>query len=79
MKASGIARNLDELGRIVIPMEIRKRLEIKPGDPIEIMVEGSSIILKKHTQVCTFCGSGEDLTEFLGKSVCLSCKRSLAK
>ncbi len=79
MKVAGIARNVDELGRIVIPMEIRKRLEIKPGDPIEIMVDGSSIILKKYTQVCTFCGSADGLTEFCEKFVCANCKRKLAK
>lgn len=79
MKVAGIVRNVDELGRIVIPMEIRRRLEIKAGDPVEIFVDGASVILEKYIHSCTFCGGKEELSEFCGKLVCKNCKQELAK
>ena len=56
MKSTGIVRRVDELGRIVIPIELRNKLKIAEKDPIEIYVEGSSIILKKYEETCVFCG-----------------------
>lgn len=78
MKSAGIVRNVDELGRIVIPMEIRRRLEIHPGDPIEILVDGDSIILEKYAQSCIFCGEKKELAEFSGKRVCKNCRKAMA-
>ena len=78
MKSDGIVRNVDELGRIVIPMEIRKRLEIRQGDPIEIFVNGATIVLEKYTQSCIFCGNKEELAEFSGKLVCKKCRKEMA-
>lgn len=79
MKTAGIVRNIDELGRIVIPMEIRKRLDIHPGDGIEISLSGSSILLEKYSNACIFCGGRTSVSEFKGKAVCEKCKKELAK
>ncbi len=73
MKTSGIIRHIDELGRIVIPKEMRRALEIAAEDPVEILMEGDSIRLKKHQTSCVFCGSTEELSEFKGKTLCRAC------
>jgi transcriptional pleiotropic regulator of transition state genes len=77
MKSTGIVRNIDELGRIVIPKEIRKKLDIKSSDPIEIYVDGSNIILTKCSTSCLFCDSEDEVSEFKGKSVCRACLEEL--
>ena len=73
MKSTGIVRNIDELGRIVVPKEIRKKLGIANTDPVEIYVDGNRIILEKYNPVCHFCSSTEGLVDFKGKVVCKSC------
>ncbi len=73
MKISGIVRNVDELGRIVIPKEMRKRLDIQCGDPVEILIEGDRITLKKYFPSCIFCQGTEELTSFDGKKICKAC------
>ena len=73
MKATGILRKIDGLGRIVIPMEIRNKLEIAENDPLELHVEGSSIVLRKYEPDCTFCGSSRNVVEYKGKNVCEKC------
>ena len=73
MKSTGIVRNVDELGRIVIPKEMRTKMNISSSDPIEIYVEGDKIILKKYESACLFCGSSDSLTEFKGKMICQGC------
>ena len=73
MKTKGIIRKADELGRIVIPKEMRTKMNISSSDPIEIYVEGDKIILKKYESTCLFCGSAENLTEFKGKMICSTC------
>ena len=73
MKSTGIVRNIDELGRIVIPKEIRKKFEIASADPIEIYVDGDKIILTKHRPFCHFCDSECDVVEFKGKKICRNC------
>ena len=73
MKTSGIIRNIDELGRIVVPKEMRKQLEIGCGDPVDISLEGGAIILRKHTAACIFCGSTESIIIFKNKKVCKEC------
>ena len=67
MKSTGIIRRVDELGRVVIPIEIRNQFNIAEKDPIEIYVDGSSIILKKFEPNCIFCGNTKDLYEYEGK------------
>lgn len=79
MKSTGISRKVDDLGRIVIPMELRNQLNIKEKDAIEIYVEGSSIVLKKFNQSCVFCGSEKDLKDFNGHSICKKCIDDISK
>lgn len=76
---TGIIRKVDELGRIVIPVEIRNDFNINEGEYMEIHVEGTCIILKKHMYKCTFCGNTENLEEFKEKFICQKCKDSLNK
>ena len=73
MKSTGIVRRVDELGRVVIPMELRNKLGIAVKDPIEIFVDGSNIVLKKYEQNCIFCGSTKDLLEYKGRLICDKC------
>ncbi len=73
MKSTGILRPIDELGRIVIPKEIRTKLSINASDPIEIYVEEDKIILKKYESCCLFCGGTDELLTFKGKKLCASC------
>lgn len=77
MKSTGIIRRVDELGRVVIPIEIRNKFDIVEKDPIEIYVEDSSIILKKYEPNCIFCGESKDLVEYNGKLVCSKCCKTL--
>ena len=73
MKSTGIVRNVDELGRIVIPKEMRRTMNIKNSDPIEIFVEEDKIILKKYEKCCCLCAGSENLVEFKNKLVCKNC------
>ncbi len=79
MKSTGIVRRVDELGRVVIPIEIRNQFNIVEKDPIEIYVEGSSIILKKFEPNCIFCGSTENLYNFNDKLICENCSKKIGK
>jgi len=79
MKSTGIVRKIDELGRIVLPKELRRVLSIEQSNSLEIYVEGNRIILKKYEPTCIFCDSSEDLAEFMGKVVCKSCREKLAE
>lgn len=73
MKSTGIVRKVDELGRIVLPIEMRRTLGIEERDPLEIYVDGDCVILKKVQTACVFCGSTKDVLSFEGKNVCLDC------
>ena len=73
MKSTGIVRKVDELGRIVLPIEMRRTLDIGEKDALEIYVEGSSVILKKYKPSCVFCGSMENIISYQGKNVCKKC------
>ena len=73
MKSTGIIRRVDELGRAVIPMEIRNQFNIVEKDPIEIYVDGSCIILKKYEPNCIFCGNTKNLVQYKDKLVCDKC------
>ena len=77
MKATGIIRRVDELGRVVIPIEIRNQFNIIEKDPIEIYVDDSSIILKKYQPNCAFCNTTENLVEYKKKLVCEKCTKHL--
>lgn len=77
MKSTGIVRKVDELGRIVLPIELRRTLDISERDALEIYVEGSAIILKKYRPTCVFCDSAKDVSVFKGKNICPKCLREL--
>ncbi len=79
MRSSGIVRQVDSLGRIVLPIEMRNRLEITTGTGVEIFFDGDSITLKKYQSSCTFCGEYEDLIEYHGKKVCRSCLEKIVR
>ena len=73
MKATGIVRKVDELGRIVLPIELRRNLNIHIKDPIEIFVEDDYIMLKKYEPACIFCGNAKDIQTIHGQNVCSNC------
>jgi transcriptional pleiotropic regulator of transition state genes len=73
MKETGILRPIDELGRIVIPKTLRKKMGLTDGVMVEIFVEGERIILTKATSACAICGRDEELVEFCGANICRSC------
>lgn len=77
MKAVGIVRKVDELGRIVIPKELRKIFNINKEDPLEIYVDEDSIILKKYEPACIFCGSTQGMHSVKGKNVCDACIKEM--
>ena len=79
MKSTGIVRNLDQLGRLVIPKETRKAFNLNDGDPIEMFTDGDKIILKKYAPGCHCCGSLDHLTEVLGLKICPKCLKEFAK
>ena len=75
---TGIVRHIDELGRIVIPSEIRKRFGLTEKDPVEISVRGDTILLSKPQSACVFCGGASALEEHRGRPVCRVCIDELA-
>ena len=77
MKATGIVRKVDDLGRIVLPIELRRNLGIDIKDPLEIYVDGDYIMLKKYEPTCVFCGSATDVINFEGKNICRNCIEEL--
>ena len=79
MKKSGIVRRLDDLGRVVPPMEMRRALDIEDRDALEFTLEGDAIVIRKYTPSCVFCFSGEEFVEFKGRRICRRCLDELQK
>ncbi|MDI6601357.1 AbrB/MazE/SpoVT family DNA-binding domain-containing protein [Calorimonas adulescens] len=79
MKSTGIVRKVDELGRVVIPIELRRTLNIAERDALEIYVDGEQIILKKYEPACIFCGNAKDVVNYKGKNICKDCLDELKK
>lgn len=77
MKATGIVRKVDELGRVVLPIELRRTLDIEIKDSLEIYVENDGIVLRKYQPACVFCGSSTDIQDFKGKNICKECIKEL--
>ncbi|MHB1418713.1 MAG: AbrB/MazE/SpoVT family DNA-binding domain-containing protein [Bacillota bacterium] len=77
IKATGIVRRVDDLGRVVIPKEIRKTHRIGENDALEIFVNGDNIILRKYEPACVFCGNADKVINFKGKNVCPNCIKEL--
>ena len=78
MKSTGVIRKIDELGRIVLPSEIRKVFGIREGDELDISVEDDRVILQKRRDLCTFCGAVSPPVELKGRRVCEDCVTALA-
>ena len=79
MKSTGIVRPVDSLGRVVLPIELRRTLDIAEKDSLEIYMDGPAIVLKKYQPACIFCDSAKDITVFKGKNICASCLQELLR
>lgn len=79
MKSTGIVRKVDELGRVVLPIELRRTLNISEKDALEIYVDEENIILRKYEPACTFCGNAKDVKHFEGKNICPSCIEKISE
>jgi transcriptional pleiotropic regulator of transition state genes len=80
MKSTGIVRKVDELGRIVIPKELRTMLGVKDNDPMEIFKDGDRVILQKYVPGCDICGEIADkYVTYCGKSICPECVRTISR
>jgi transcriptional pleiotropic regulator of transition state genes len=79
MKATGIVRRIDDLGRVVIPKELRRTLGIAEGDAMEIFMDGDKIVLKKYSPGCTLCGSLDGIVYLSDKPICQDCISKIAK
>jgi len=77
MKSTGIVRKVDELGRVVLPIELRRTLQINKSDPLEIYVDGEKIVLKKYQPACIFCGSADNIITFREKNICSDCLEAM--
>lgn len=77
MKSTGIIRKVDNLGRIVLPIELRRTLDIEERDELEIYMENDRIILQKFEQACIFCGSSRGLISYRRKNVCQECLKKM--
>ncbi len=73
MKSTGVVRQLDNLGRVVLPIELRRTMDISVKDPLEVFVDGDDIILRKYQPGCIFCGAAGDLTAYRNKFLCRDC------
>ncbi|MFW6035262.1 MAG: AbrB/MazE/SpoVT family DNA-binding domain-containing protein [Halothermotrichaceae bacterium] len=78
MKATGIVRKIDNLGRIVLPKELRNTMNIDKKDPMEIYVDKDTVILKKYQPACIFCGNADEVFEYKGKVICKECLEKMS-
>lgn len=79
LKAIGNICRVDRLGRIVVPVKVRRMFDLVENSPLELFVEDDKIVLKRYLPQCSFCGNSEDLTEFKGSHVCKNCINELTK
>ena len=79
MKSTGIIRKVDELGRIVLPIELRRTLDFEVRDEMEIFIDDGKIVLQKFEPTCTFCGASRGLVPFRGKNICNECMENLSR
>lgn len=79
MKSTGIVRKVDELGRVVLPKELRGTLNIGEKDALEIFTDEDTIILKKYDPDCVFCGNARNVASFKGKNICPDCRNDIRK
>ncbi|WP_367924489.1 AbrB/MazE/SpoVT family DNA-binding domain-containing protein [uncultured Ruthenibacterium sp.] len=79
MKSTGIVRPVDNLGRVVLPIELRHNLHIDKNASLEIYVDGDNIVLKKYQPACIFCGSAEDVVSYEGRNICGACRKIIGQ
>ena len=79
MKSTGIVRKVDSLGRVVLPIELRRTLDVSERDALEIFVEGNNVVLKKYEPTCIFCGNGNNVSQFKSRNICGGCMKDLKK
>ncbi len=79
MTSTGIVRRIDGVGRFVLPIELRRTLQIEDNDSLEIFLEDNTIILKKYQPACIFCGNARDVSSFKGKNICSDCRRAMTE
>ncbi|HIY09695.1 MAG TPA: AbrB/MazE/SpoVT family DNA-binding domain-containing protein [Candidatus Anaerofilum excrementigallinarum] len=79
MKSTGIVRKIDHLGRIVLPIELRRVLDIDKDSSLEIYVENDSILLRKYQPACVFCGSSEEVASYKGRNICAACRKEIGQ
>jgi len=79
LKSTGIVRKVDELGRVVLPIELRRTLNIAEKDALEIYVDGETVILKKYEPACIFCGNAKNITIYKNKNICSECVTEIQK
>ena len=77
LKSTGMVRKIDELGRLVLPIELRRTLDISVKDSLEIYVDGNIVILKKYEPACIFCGNAKEVISFKGKNICPDCAMAI--
>ena len=78
MEIKSRTKQIDELGRLVVPKDIRKKLDLAAGDEVELYTDGDTVIIKKALNRCVFCNSAENLTQYKGRFLCEACKKELA-
>ena len=78
MRSTGIVRKVDELGRIVLPIELRRTLDIAERDELEIYMDDDKVVLRKYEPSCLFCADNRGLVTYMGKNVCISCIRKMS-
>ncbi|KOA94258.1 AbrB/MazE/SpoVT family DNA-binding domain-containing protein [Clostridium botulinum] len=80
MKATGVVRKIDSLGRIVLPKELRKTLDVQENrTSMEIFIQGEDVILRKHEPACVFCGEARNVINYKGKNICGCCLKELRR
>ena len=79
MKSTGMVRKIDNLGRIVLPIELRRVLDIDKDSSLEIYVENDSILLRKYQPACVFCGSSEEVASYKGRNICAACRKEIGQ
>ncbi|MFD2613569.1 AbrB/MazE/SpoVT family DNA-binding domain-containing protein [Paenibacillus gansuensis] len=79
LKSTGIVRKVDELGRVVLPIELRRTMDINEKDGLEIFIDADRIVLKKYSPACVFCGNADYIVHYKGKVVCTNCVDDLPK
>jgi transcriptional pleiotropic regulator of transition state genes len=77
MKSTGIVRRVDELGRVVLTIELRRTLDISDKDSLEIYVDGEKIVLRTYQPACIFCGNANGVEQYRGKNICQDCLKDL--